>query len=373
MKGPLSGFRVLEVGHMLAGPYCGMLLADLGAEVIKVETGEGDIARRMGRHAVDGHSVYFASLNRNKSSVTLDLKSEAGRTAFHALIATAHGLITNLRPRAIKNLGLTYDDLKPFNPRLACVALTGYGLEGEYAERPAYDYVIQAMTGIMQMTGDPDAEPTKAGYSAVDNSAGIMAALALVAKLAEGKGGQADVAMYDVMLSQLNYIAAAWLNAGERPQRYSRSAHPFIVPAQVFPTGDGWLMLFITHDDFWKSFCEEVGRPEWAHDARFATIEARRENRALLTDEVVRLLKADSAAKWVARLAPRGIVAAAVDTLDNALASDLARSRDMVVELEGTLVRAVGSPIKNSGAEPEYRAPPRLGEHNDCILLGSGE
>jgi len=246
-------------------------------------------------------------------------------------------------------------------------------LEGDYAERPAYDYVIQAMTGIMQMTGDPDAEPTKAGYSAVDNSAGIMAALALVAKLAEGKGGQADVAMYDVMLSQLNYIAAAWLNAGERPQRYSRSAHPFIVPAQVFPTGDGWLMLFITHDDFWKSFCEEVGRPEWAHDARFATIEARRENRALLTDEVVRLLKADSAAKWVARLAPRGIVAAAVDTLDNALASDLARSRDMVVELEGTLVRAVGSPIKNSGAEPEYRAPPRLGEHNDCILLGSGE
>lgn len=370
MTGPLSGFRVLEVGHMLAGPYCGMLLADLGAEVIKVETGEGDIARRMGRHTVDGHSVYFASLNRNKSSVILDLKSGTGRAAFHALVASAHGLITNLRPRAIKELGLTYDDLKRYNPRLACVALTGYGLHGEYAERPAYDYVIQAMTGIMQMTGDPEAEPTKAGYSAVDNSAGIMAALALVAKLAEGNGGQADVAMYDVMLSQLNYIAAAWLNAGERPQRYARSAHPFIVPAQVFPTGDGWLMLFITHDEFWKSFCDEVGRLDWARDARFATIEGRRENRALITDEIAALLKSDTAANWVARLAPRGIVVAAVDTLDNALASDLARSRDMVVLLEGARVRAVGNPIKMCGAEPEYRAPPQLGEHNERILLG---
>lgn len=368
MKGPLCAFRILEVGHMLAGPYCGMLLADLGAEVIKIETGEGDIARRMGRHYAGGHSVYFASLNRNKLSVTLDLKSGAGRAAFHELVATAHGLITNLRPGAIRNLGLTYDDLKSINPRIACVALTGYGLEGPYAERPAYDYVIQAMTGVMQMTGDPGAEPTKTGYSAVDNSAGIMAAFALAAKLAEGRGGQVDVALYDVMLSQLNYIAAAWLNAGERPQRYARSAHPFIVPAQVFPTADGWLMLFITHDDFWKGFCEEADRPDWMRDARFATMEARRENRALVIEDITRVLETDTAANWVARLVPRGIVAEAVDTLDHALASELARSRNMVVTLAGTGVRAVGNPIKAGGSEPEYRAPPRLGEHNDLIL-----
>lgn len=368
MNGPLSAFRILEVGHMLAGPYCGMLLADLGADVIKIETGEGDIARRMGRHHAGGHNVYFASLNRNKLSVTLDLKSDAGRAAFHDLVATAHGLITNLRPRAIRQLGLTYDALKSVNPRIVCVALTGYGLEGPYSERPAYDYVIQAMTGIMQMTGDPDAEPTKTGYSAVDNSAGIMAAFALAAKLAEGKGGQVDVALHDVMLSQLNYVAAAWLNAGERPQRHARSAHPFIVPAQVFPTRDGWLMLFITHDEFWKSFCAETGCPDWTRDARFATIEGRRENRALVIDEITRVLKADTAANWVARLVPHGIVAAAVDTLDNALASELTRSREMVVTLDGTRVKAVGNPIKAAGAEPEYRAPPRLGEHNDRIL-----
>lgn len=370
MNGPLAGFRILEVGHMLAGPYCGMLLADLGAEVIKIESGAGDIARQMGRHHVGEHNVYFASLNRNKLSVTLDLASAEGRAAFHALVAGAHGLITNLRPRAIKKLGLTYEDLKAHNPRLACVALTGYGLEGPYADRPAYDYVIQAMTGIMQMTGDPDAEPAKAGYSAVDNSAGIMAALALVAKLAEGKGGQADVAMYDVVLSQLNYVVAAWLNAGERPQRHARSAHPFIVPAQVFPTREGWLMLFITHDEFWRSFCEEVGRPDWVSEARFATIEGRRENRALVIESLTGLLKTDTAVRWAMRLVPRGIVAAAVDTLDNALASDLVQSREMVVTLGGSGVKAAGNPIKMPGVEPEYRAPPRLGEHNALI---SGE
>ncbi|MBI3936978.1 MAG: CoA transferase [Betaproteobacteria bacterium] len=368
MKGPLAGFRILEIGHMLAGPYCGMLLADLGAEVIKIETGEGDIARRMGRHYVGGHNVYFASLNRNKLSVTLDLAGAGGRAAFHALVASAHGLITNLRPRAIKKLGLTYDDLKACNPKLVCVALTGYGLEGPYAERPAYDYVIQAMTGIMEMTGDPDAEPTKTGYSAVDNSAGIMAALGLVAKLAEGKGGQVDVAMHDVMLSQLNYVAAAWLNAGERPQRYARSAHPFIVPAQVFPTREGWLMLFITHDEFWKSFCEEAGCLDWVRDERFATVEGRRENRVLVIEELTVLLKTDTAANWVARLVPRGIVAAAVDTLDNALASDLTGSRGMVVTLDGSGLRVVGNPIKTPGSEPEYSAPPRPGEHNGRIL-----
>src|SRR3990172_828067 len=163
VSGPLAGLRVLEVGHMLAGPYCGMLLADLGAEVIKIETDDGDIARRLGQHLAGEHSVYFASLNRSKLSVTLDLADAAGRDAFQRLVASAHGLITNLRPRAIRKLGLTYDDLKACNPKLVCVALTGYGLDGPYAERPAYDYVIQAMTGIMEMTGEPGSAPTKAG------------------------------------------------------------------------------------------------------------------------------------------------------------------------------------------------------------------
>ncbi|HMN81568.1 MAG TPA: CoA transferase, partial [Burkholderiaceae bacterium] len=279
MSGPLAGIRIIEVGHMLAGPYCGLLLADLGAEVIKIEPPDGDIGRRVSPHFVGPHNAYFASLNRSKKSVVLDLASAGGRGELESIAAGAHALITNLRPSAIRKLGLTYESLRACNPQLVCVALTGYGLQGPYSEKPAYDYVIQAATGVMSLTGDPSAPPTKAGYSAVDNSAGIMAALGLLAKIVEGRGGQVDVAMFDVMMSQLNYLAGATLNAGEVLQRLANSSHPYMVPAQVFPTREGWLTLFITHDRFWRKFCDEIGRPEWAGIEPFATMEGRRANR----------------------------------------------------------------------------------------------
>ena len=213
MSGPLAGVRVLEIGHMLAGPYCGLLLADLGAEVIKIEPPEGDIARQIGPHRSGPHNLYFASLNRGKRSLVLDLATDAGQRALHAQAARVQALVCNLRPGVIRRLGLDYATLRAHNPRLVCVALTGYGLDGIDTDLPAYDYIIQALTGVMQLTGEPDGPPVKTGYSAVDNSSGIMAALGLVAKLHEGRGGQVDVALHDVMLSQLNYLAAAWLNA----------------------------------------------------------------------------------------------------------------------------------------------------------------
>ena len=372
MSGPLAGYRVLEVGHMLAGPYASMLLADLGAEVIKIEPANGDIARRVSPHWIGPHNAYFASLNRNKKSVTLDLGTADGQTALRKLAASAHALLANLRPSAIKKLGLTYERLKPCNPRLVCVALTGFGLDGPYTERPAYDYIVQAMTGIMALTGDPEAPPTKTGYSAVDNSAGMIAALGLLAKIIEGKGGQVDVAMYDVMLSQLNYLAGAWLNAGERAQRFARSAHPYVVPAQIFPTRDSWLVLFITHDEFWKSFCNEVGRPEWLTDPRFATMAARRDHRGEVIAALVELLRGDSTTNWVRRLAPLGVVVAGVATLEQSLADENARARDMVITImtpDGPL-HAVGNPIKIVGEQGHYAPPPLLGEHN-LQLLGT--
>ena len=219
--GPLAGIRIIEVGHMLAGPYCGLLLADMGAEVIKIEPAEGDIARHVSPHFVGPHNAYFASLNRNKKSIVLDLASAEGRLQLEKLVSNSHALITNLRPSAIRKLGLTYDSLKTLNAKFICVALTGYGLEGPYSENPAYDYVIQALTGVMSLTGDPTSPPTKTGYSAVDNSAGMVAAMGLLAKIVEGKGGQVDVAMYDVMLSQLNYLVGASLNANEEIKRYA--------------------------------------------------------------------------------------------------------------------------------------------------------
>jgi len=370
MSGPLAGIRVLEVGHVLAGPYCGMLLADLGAEVIKIEPPEGDMARGISPHSIGRHNAYFASLNRSKKSVVVDLASAAGCEALHALAAGAHALVTNLRPAAIRKLGLDYASLASANPKLVCVALTGYGLDSSYADRPAYDYVIQALTGVMAITGEPGGPPTKAGYSAVDNSAGMIGALGLLAKIVEGKGGQVDVSMYDVMLSQLNYLAGAWLNAGERAERYARSAHPYMVPAQLFRTADGWLILFISHDRFWQRFSREVGRPEWIEDARYATMPARRANRAALIEALDALFATAGTASWMERLAPLGLVVAPVETLEQALDSDLARERGMVVSIdtEAGPLRAVGSPLRIAGASPKYSAPPLLGEHTESVL-----
>jgi CoA:oxalate CoA-transferase len=355
---------------MLAGPYCGLLLADLGAEVIKIEPPEGDIARRIGPHQVGQHNAYFASLNRSKKSVVLDLSSPQGRLALEGIVVDAHALVTNLRPSAIKALGLTYEALKFANSRLVCVALTGFGLEGQYANNPAYDYVIQAMTGVMSLTGDPTAPPTKAGYSVVDNSAGLVAALGLLAKIVQGNGGQVDVAMYDVMLSQLNYLAGGWLNAGEHPGRFPNSSHPYIVPAQNFQTAKGWLTLFITHDRFWQKFCQEIGRLSWMTDPVFATMASRLQNRAQVIAEIATVLQDDTANNWVRRFGPLGLVVAEIGTLSEALGSELAETRQLVVQLGDSSLglRAVGSPIKFSDSTPQYGAPPLLNEHHDQIL-----
>jgi crotonobetainyl-CoA:carnitine CoA-transferase CaiB-like acyl-CoA transferase len=291
----------------------------------------------------------------------------------HALAKTAHALVTNLRPSAIRKLGLTYDALCASNPKLVCVALTGFGIDSPYADRPAYDYVIQAMTGVMELTGEPDAPPTKTGYSAVDNSAGMMGALGLVAKLVEGKGGQVDIAMYDVILSQLNYIASAWLNSGVKPRRYAHSAHPYMVPAQVFPTHEGWLTLFVTHDDFWRRFAQEAGQPQWLTDERFATMEARRANRDAVIAAIASVLQGASARDWMNRLVPLGVVAAEVSTLEKALTSEQTLARNMVVSIEtpGGVIRSVGNPVKVTGASETFRAPPLLGEHNDLLSGGA--
>lgn len=367
--GPLAHIRILEVAHMLAGPYCGMLLADLGAEVIKIETGHGDIARGVGGGSVGGHNAYFASLNRNKKSITLDLAVPSEKAVFHHLVSSAQGLVTNLRPRAIRKLGLTYEDLKSFNPRLACLALTGFGLKGPHSDLPAYDYVIQAMTGLMMLTGEPDAPPSRAGYSVVDNTGGMMAAIGLLAKLLEGRGGQIDVALYDTMLSQLNYLASAYLNGAEEPVRYPRGGHSFFVPAQIFDTADGYVALFITHDRFWNVFATALGREEWLRDERFATVEARNKHRELVVDAVASVLKTGRTQQWVDLLQSKGVVIAGVATLKQALESDNTASRDMICDiptLDGPL-RLIANPIKIEGVDQrQYHAPPRLGEHTDC-------
>lgn len=334
---PLAGIRVIEVGVMLAGPYATMMLADLGAEVIKVEPPGGEISRQVS-------DSYFASLNRNKTSVCLDLRSDEGQRRLAELVADSHALLVNMKPSVIRRLGLTYDNLSRFNEKIVCVAMTGFGLDG--GDAPAFDYVIQAATGVAAMTGDPDGPPTLPGYSSADNSTGLTAALGLLAMIVAGRGGQVDISLRDVMLSQLNYRAAAYLNDGVHPLRHPNGAHSYYVPAQLFSTADGYLALFITHDGFWRLFAAEAGIEG------FPTMAERSARR----DEVLALVEAalagDSAVGWEKRLRPLGIPVAAVRSLPEALEA----TPEVVVQAGD--FRLVGSPIRVAGFRPDYAPPP---------------
>jgi crotonobetainyl-CoA:carnitine CoA-transferase CaiB-like acyl-CoA transferase len=341
-EGPLAGIRILEVGTMLAGPYATMLLADLGAEVIKIEPPGGEISRSVG-------DTYFASLNRNKSSICLDMNSVAGQQRLGELVAESHALLVNLKPSAIRRLGLTYESLRRWNERIVCVAITGFGLYG--GDDPAFDYVVQAAVGTAALTGEPDGPPTLPGYSSADNSTGMSAALGLLAKVISGEGGQVDVSLRDVMLSQLNYHASAYLNIGTEPQRRPNGAHSYYVPAQLFPTADGYLALFITHDGFWKSFAAE------ASIEGFETMTQRVASRSEVLAVVASALATDTAAGWERRLRPLGVPAAAVRTLPEAL-----KATPEVVVSAGDY-RLVGNPIHVDGYQPQYRPPPKLDEH----------
>jgi crotonobetainyl-CoA:carnitine CoA-transferase CaiB-like acyl-CoA transferase len=341
-KGPLAGIRILEVGHMLAGPYATMMLADLGADVLKLEPPGGDISRQVG-------DTYFASLNRGKRSLRLDLATEQGQDRLHQLAGVSHALLVNLKPSTIRRLGLCYDALRTWNERIVCVALTGFGLDA--GDEPAFDYIVQAATGVAALTGAPGDPPTLPGYSSADNSSGLTAALGLLAMIVSGRGGQVDVSLRDVMLSQLNYRAAAWLNEGVEPRRLPFGAHSYYVPAQLFPTASGYLALFITHDRFWALFAAEAGVEG------FPTMAERVARRDEVLAAVGNALLADTAAGWEARLRPRGVPAVAVRTLPQALAD----APDAVVQAGG--YRVVGSPIRVTGHTPHYGAPPHLEEN----------
>lgn len=340
MTGPLAGIKILEVGTMLAGPYATMMLADLGAEVTKLEPPTGDISRQVS-------DDYFASLNRGKRSICLELATDEGRRRLGELVAASHALLVNLKPSAIHKLGLTYEALSRFNPKIVCVAITGFGLHG--GDDPAFDYIVQASTGVAALTGSPEDPPTLPGYSSADNSTGLTAALGLLAQIISGRGGQLDVNLRDVMLSQLNYHASAYLNRGVQPQRRPYGAHSFYVPAQLFPTKAGHLALFITHDGFWRSFAGEAGI------AGFDTMAERTARREDVVALVSKVLATDTAANWEARLKPLGIPAAAVRTLPEAL--------DALPEVvvQAGKYRLVGGSIRVGGYTPDYRPPPVLG------------
>ena len=381
----LHGTRILAVSQFGAGPFGTMHLADLGAEVIKIENRKfgGDVARTVPPYASDGDSLYFQSLNRNKRSLTLDLKHPDGQRILHELVRVSDALFSNLRGDQPEKLGLMYDQLKEYNPRIVCASLSGYGLTGPRSSEPGYDYLMQAYAGWMSLTGDPSCPPAKSGLSIVDLSAGAVAMVGLLAGILHaqrtGQGCDVDVGLLDAAVSMLNYVAIWTLNHDEyEPQRLPDSAHQSLYPAQVFQTLDSYVVVCCFKEKFWRALTVALEAPELESDPRFQSFVTRYEHRDALIGDLKRRFLARTTAQWMERL--RGKVPCApVNSVREALADEQVLSRDMIIEVEhpelGTL-REVNTAIKIPNGVPHRRPASALGADSESILgeiLGYGD
>jgi crotonobetainyl-CoA:carnitine CoA-transferase CaiB-like acyl-CoA transferase len=375
----LEGVRVIDLTSHLSGPYCSMLLADQGADVIKVERPEeGDDARRMPPF-VKGESSPFMLWNRNKRSIALDLKSEAGRAVCRELAAGADVFLENFKPGTAARLGLGYDDLAALNPRLVYCSISGYGQTGPYRERPGFDLMMQAMTGIMSVTGPEDGPPFRLPLAICDIGAGMFAAFGILAALRarerSGRGQQVDASLYEAGIAFGLYEAAHVFATGERPARLGQ-AHRGGAPYQVFRTADGWLTIGPNSQPLWRKFCAAIGRSDLVADPRFADNPARVANRKDLVALLEAVLSQHGSAHWVALLTEAGIPVGPVMTYDQVFADPQVKAREMVAEIDHPAagpMRTLGIPVKLSATPGRLRRPaPRLGEHTDEILAELG-
>ena len=382
---PLTGVTVLAVEQYGAGPFGTMLLGDLGAEVIKIENPAdgGDMARAVGPHFLaDGSSQFFHAFNRNKRSLTLNLKAPEGREIFLRLVAEADAVLNNLRGDLPEALGLDYATLGKVNPAIVCAHLSAYGRDGPRRTWPGYDYLMQAEAGYLSLTGEPDAPPARFGLSMVDMMTGLMAAFALTSGIigarASGKGMDLDTSLFDTALHNLSYLATWYLNAGINQGREPRSAHPSLTPSQLYRTGDGWLFVMCNKEKFWPILCEALGHPEWAADPRFASFAARLEHRAEVTEMLDAVLSERPTAEWLELLGGVAPVAPVNDVAD-ALENPFVASEDRVAGFAGPdgaeVLRMLAGPVRVAGAEQPRKAGPELGADTGDILrrLGLGE
>ena len=375
-RSPLDGVRILAVSQFGAGPFGTQMLADLGADIIKIEDPGvgGDSARYVPPFQGEADSPYFQSFNRGKRSVSINLRHPDGQGVFHDLVRVSDAVFNNARGDLPDKLGLTYDTLKEINPRVVCCSLTGYGRTGPRAAEPAFDYLVQGYAGYMAVTGEPDGPPGKCGVSVIDFAGGYAAMVGLMVGLFDaqrtGVGRDVDISLLDTAVSMLSYFAVWTLNRDWIAERTRSSAHQTIVPAQNFPTRDGWIVIFCNKDKFWRDLVETLGAAELAEDARFRTFGDRFANK----DALLPLLQARFAARttdeWLDRLRGR-VPCAPVNDVRQALADPQVLARDMIVEVEhpdfGTL-KEVRSPVRTEGEIRHPARAPRLGEHTDQIL-----
>ena len=376
-EGLLHGIRVIDMSRVLAGPYCTMVLGDLGADVIKIEAPLiGDDTRHWGPpFGKGGESAYFLAINRNKRSITLNLKSPTGLEVLRELIRHGDVLIENFRVGTLSRWGLGYDELRSLRPGLIYCTITGYGHTGPYAERPGYDFIVQAQGGIMSVTGPVDGEPTKVAVAITDITAGLFAANAVLASLlaryTTGEGQRIDISLLDCQVAWLANVASNYLISGEVPARYG-NAHPNIVPYQVFRARDRHFAFAEGNDLQWRRFCQSIDRSHWASDERFSTNAHRVENREALIALLNELFADRDAEDWLRRLETIGIPSAPINTVDRVFADPQVKARQMRLEVEHPtegMVPLVASPLNIPTAPTEVRyPPPLLGQHTDEIL-----
>ena len=378
-RAPLADIRIVALEQYGAGPFGSVHLAELGAEVIKIEDprGGGDVGRYVPPYAEGEDSLFFETFNRNKRSVALDITTDAGRGVFEDLIARSDALYANVRGDVPEKMRIRHADLAAVNPCIVCCLLTGYGMTGPAAAAPAYDYIIQGIAGWMDLTGEPGGPPTKTALSLVDYSGGLVAALSLLAAVhaarRDGAGCDCDVSLFDTAVGLINYPATWALTAGFVPQRTRHSAHPSLVPFQNFETADGWIVVACPKEKFWQRLTVALERPDLAADERFASFAARRHNAAALLEILDGCFAEHTSAQWLELLARAGVPSGPVNTVEEALAHPQTAARELVVETEhprfGT-VKQVASPVRVGDRRAVHRRAPALGEDTEAVLGG---
>jgi crotonobetainyl-CoA:carnitine CoA-transferase CaiB-like acyl-CoA transferase len=375
---PLADLRIVAVEQYGAGPWATLQLADLGAEVIKIEdpAAGGDIGRYVPPFQEGEDSLFFETFNRNKRSVSLDLRHPRGRGVLEDLVRVSDAVYSNLRGDQPAKLRLLYDDLKEVNPRIVCCSLSGFGATGPRAREGGYDYMMQGLAGWMSLTGEPDGPPTKSGLSLVDLSGGYVSAIALLAGVwrarRDGVGCDCDVSLFETALSELMYVGTWVATRGYQPPRRANSSHPSIVPFGNFPTADGWIVIAAPKQKFWQLLCAALDRRDLLADERFADFAGRDRHRDELVPELERTLRTRTTDEWLALLTEAGVPSARINDVAGALEEPQTLAREAVVEVEhprlGT-VRQVASPLRLSGEpRPLARAPFR-GEHTEEVLV----
>jgi crotonobetainyl-CoA:carnitine CoA-transferase CaiB-like acyl-CoA transferase len=380
---PLRHLRLLDVSQIMAGPFCSMLLGDMGADVIKVEPpGSGDQTRRaMGFKLKGFDSLGFINMNRNKRSIVLNLKTEAGRQVFYQLVKTADVLVENYRPGAAARLGIDYATLKAINPRLIYASISGFGQTGPWSQRPGFDLIAQAMGGIMSITGDPDGPPAKSGVPVADIGCALFAVYAIlsayISRLETGEGQYIDASLFEAAIAFAVWDISEFWGTGRVPQKLG-TANRMSAPYQAVRASDGYFVMGANSDKLWRSLCELIHRPDLLEDSRFGSIADRLANRVTLIEELEKTFVTRPTEDWVAQMLGAGIPAGPIYDYAQALDNDHARHRNVVMEIDHPVegkVRSIGFPVKLSGTPQQVRMPPPLlGAHTEEILteLGMG-